>query len=188
MTLCCCSGKLAFVLVPLFQGRCLSHHHSCQEVQVSPVSWPGHCSHAELPTARLTPCCEVLGHLHTRNNQENSQPIQLEPAGSLRSGDDSALVVVVVLIYSTVTISPCSLNLLLPCYTTKCIADPREGAAYPFPNNSIPLPHTHWQPSLSLLCLALCCFLCISHPCWQAAPCWEGRTALEMLMAISHVF
>lgn len=28
----------------------------------------------------------------------------------------------------------------------------------------VPLPHTHWQPNLSLPCLALCSPLCISHP------------------------
>lgn len=104
---------------------------------------------------------------------------QLDLAGSSWGGDNTGLVAVVV-VYSPVAVSSISLNLLLSCYTTKCIADPWQGAAYARPSNS------GSSPTVSLLCLALCYLLCIGHPCWHPACCWEGRPALEMLMAISH--
>lgn len=84
---------------------------------------------------------------------------QLDLVGRSRGGDNTVLVVMV--LYSPAATSPRSLNLLLSCYTTKCTADPWQGAAYTLPNNSSSSP-THAGSPVCLSCVWVFAPLCAS--------------------------
>lgn len=156
-----CWKMLAFVLVLLFQGPCLSHHPSCQEVQVGPMSSPGRCHVLDVrlmlsssqPDLHRAAMCWDTYIPETTRGRLSTYAGQLGLAGSLEGGDDTVLVVVVV-IYSPLATSPHSPNPLLSCYTTKHIADPWQGAAYALPNNSSS-PPTHAGSPVCLSCVWL---------------------------------